>query len=192
MSDEKKELASKFTDMAAIYGSIGSFNCETDDWIDYAERVEHYFYANEIKDEKKKTSIFLKLVGNSKYSLVKSLIAPEKPSNKYFTRLREVLQKQLRPDPIEIAERFKFYRRDQLAAEKLAEYLTNLRKFAETCGFKTFLDEALRDRYVCGMRSDAIRKRLLIEKDLTLAKANEVSQCMDMVRAEVIHQKDKS
>ena len=34
-----------------VYGSIGEFNPEREDWISYTERVIQYFIANGIKEE---------------------------------------------------------------------------------------------------------------------------------------------
>ena len=39
-----------------------------------------------------------------------------------------------------------------------------------------YLEQALRDRLVCGLRNEGTRKRLLSEADLTLAKALELAQ----------------
>ena len=50
---------------------------------------------------------------------------------------------------------------------------------ATHCQLAGYLDEALRDRFVCGIRSEAIQRSLLTEKDLTLARAIEVAQGME-------------
>ena len=44
------------------------------------------------------------------------------------------------------------------------------------CKFGTHLDDALRDRLVCGLRSEATQKKLLTEKDLTFKKALDIAQ----------------
>lgn len=43
-----------------------------------------------------------------------------------------------------------------------------LQHVASTCDFGWFLDQALSDRLVCGLRNAATQKRLLAEADLTL------------------------
>lgn len=43
------------------------------------------------------------------------------------------------------------------------------------CKFDNYLDQALRDRLVCGLRSEGIQKCLLTEADLTLKKALELA-----------------
>ena len=40
----------------AVYGKIDNFDIENDNWKDYEERIEQYFFANDIDDEKKQTA----------------------------------------------------------------------------------------------------------------------------------------
>ena len=54
-----------------------------------------------------------------------------------------------------------------------------MRRLATHCQYAGYLDEALRDRFVCGIRSEAIQQSLLTEKDLALACAIEVAQGME-------------
>ena len=41
-----------------LLGQIDSFNHNSDDICEYIERVDQYFYANDINDAKKKTAIY--------------------------------------------------------------------------------------------------------------------------------------
>ena len=43
------------------------------------------------------------------------------------------------------------------------------------------MDETIRDRLVCGLRNETIQKRLLAERNLTLATAIEIAQGMEAV-----------
>ena len=52
----------------------------------------------------------------------------------------------------------------QKSGESISTYLASLKQLAETCDFEGFLDEALRDQLVCGLRSEAIQKRLLTKQ----------------------------
>ena len=61
----------------------------------------------------------------------------------------------------------------------MTDYLTELRRLTATCKFGNFLDEAFCDRLVCGLRNEAVQCRLLVESDLTLAKAFELAQRME-------------
>ena len=157
--------------MAALLGSIEQFSPKHGDWSEYVERLEQYFLANDIADEKKQTAVFLTVIGSDTYSLLRNLLTPEKPSQKPIKELIEILSDHLNPKPITIAERYKFYQREQAEGESLGECIAGLRKASEHCKFGTFLNEALRDKFVCGIRDRAIRKRLITEKDLDLQRA---------------------
>ena len=65
----------------------------------------------------------------------------------------------------------------QEQAESIDTYITTLRALAETCDFGTLKDDLLRDRIVCGVRENVIRRKLLQESGLTLSK------CVDICRA---------
>ena len=51
---------------------------------------------------------------------------------------------------------------------------------AETCDFGEFLGQALRDRIVCGLKSQNIQKKLLSMADLTLKQTQETALGMEM------------
>ena len=64
--------------------------------------------------------------------------------------------------------------------ESVSEFMTALHRMAaDKCGFRGHLEEALKDRLVCGLRSKAIQKKLLAESDLTLETANEMAHATE-------------
>ena len=168
----------------SLLGKIDEFNCKDDDICEYMERVEHYFYANNIEDEKKQTAIFLTVIGSEMYSLLRCLLAPDVPSTKSVQILCGRLKDHLKRQPILIAKRYKFYTRDQKQDESVSEYIAELRKLSLYCEFKAFLDDALRDKFVCGLKKSNIRRRLLTEKALTLQTAVEIAKNLDQAEFE--------
>ena len=62
-------------------------------------------------------------------------MAPEKPASKEYDALIEALRAHLDPKPIIIAERFKFYPRNQREGELIAQYIAELRKLSTHCEF---------------------------------------------------------
>jgi len=104
------------------------------------------------------------------------LVSPAKPADKSYDDLTKVLKQHLVPKPIIIVERLKFCRRTQKPGENIATYLASLKQLTETCDYKEFLNETLRDQLVCGLRSETIQKCLLTETELDLKKALEISQ----------------
>ena len=110
-------------------------------------------------------------MGEKPYELVHNL-APAKPSSKKYQEIVDALTEHLQPKPLIIAERFKFHKRNQASTEKVSQYLAELRRLADKCKFE---DEALHDRFVCGLRSEVSQRRLLSEEELSLKKARDCS-----------------
>ena len=86
-----------------------------------------------------------------------------------------MLRSHFEPEPIVIAERFNFYKRDQKSGESIPNFVADLRRLAANCKFGTHLNDALRDRFVCGLHSESVQKKLLLEKNLTMATAVELA-----------------
>ena len=141
-------------------GNMNAFDAAKEKWSAYTERFEHYTYANGIdtKDEKKLVSVFLAIVGSSTYDLLRNLVAPKKPAEYKFKELVDVLQRHFEPAPLIIAERFHFHKRNQHEGEGVADYAAVLKQYAERCDFAEFLEQALRDRFVCGLKNSAIQR----------------------------------
>ena len=76
-----------------------------------------------------------------------------------------------------IYERYRFNNRLQESDESIDAYTTALRTLAETCEFGSLKEDLIRDRLVCGIRDNSLRKKLLQEPKLTLGK------CLDSCRA---------
>ena len=89
----------------------------------------------------------LSVIGPKTYGLLRTLVAPEKPKDKNAKEIYQTLQEHLAPTPLTIAERFRFYKRDQQQGESIADYTTVIKKLAETCDFGDFLHIALRDKF---------------------------------------------
>ncbi len=109
--------------MAGYIGKIDAFDNATEDWTLYCERIEQYFKANDIDDEKR-VSVLLSAIGGKAYALLRSLTAPTKPANISFDNIVKVMQEHLASI---IAERFRFHKRNQNDRESIAVYV------AESC-----------------------------------------------------------
>lgn len=169
--------------MAATIGKLSEFVPGSETVAAYSERVQLFFEANEIP-ESKHVAVLLSVLGGKIYTLVRNLVAPDSPKDKSYEELIEALKKHFEPKPLLIAERFHFHRRYQQAGETVAEFAAELRRLSATCEFKQpFLDEVLRDRFVCGLRSETAQKRLLTEKDLSMAKAVDIAQSLELAAA---------
>ena len=71
-------------------------------------------------------------------------------------------------------ERHVFNTRNQCDNETIDQYVTDLKKKAQTCEFQNLKDGLIRDRVVCGICCNQTCSRLLKEPDLTLQKAIDI------------------
>ena len=156
--------------MAVAFGHIREFELGTESISAYLERVQLYFVANDVANEKK-VAVLLSVIGSKTYILLRSLLHPEAPKEKTFDQLAKTPKEHLEPKPQTIVERFHFHRRNQEQSESVLDYIAELRRLSATCDFGGYLNEVLRDRSVCGLSNEATQKRLLTEQNLDLAKA---------------------
>lgn len=166
-------------------GRLEPFDEHIETWDSYSERLEQYFIANEIKPETKVPAL-LSVIGGRTYGILRDLTAPAKPATKSYDELVETLSRHLSPKPLLIAERFRFYKRDQKEGEGVRDYIAQLRKFSEHCEFGTVLDDALRDRFVCGLSNEMIQRKLLSVKTLTFEKAVDIAVAMDTASRDAV------
>ena len=122
----------------------------------------------------------LSVCGAATYKLIRSLVAPQKPTDKTYAELVAVLKTHYNPPPAIAVQRFKFNSRMRQPNENVVTYVSELRQLATKCNFGDNLDEMLRDRIVCGVNDARIQRRLLAETDLTFKKALEVAQAMEL------------
>jgi hypothetical protein len=130
-------------------GKIAEFNPASEDLETYLERLELYFDANDIKSEKKPV-ILLQLVGAGVYKTLKSLLSPVLPKDRSYDQLVKQLKSHYLPVKSVIVECFTFNKRHQNEGESINGYAVELQRLASTCDFGTFLDRALRDRFIGG------------------------------------------
>ena len=142
------------------------------------ERVEQFFLANDVDNAHKEPTL-LSLIGGKTYTLLRDLLAPEKLATKSFQQTVTTIQEHMSPKPLEIAERFRFYQRNQHEGEGIFVLLTELRKLATHCNFGGNLYEVLRERLACGLQNMQIQKRLLSEAKLKYSKAVEIAVAME-------------
>ena len=170
-------LATRMGSPAAL-GALKEFNPEADRISPYLERMQLFLKANKVAEDDQ-VPVFLTVIGGKAYAVLRDLVAPDLPQDKDYDALVGVLKNHYEPKPVVIAERFHFHRRSQGSEESVVQFLAALRRLATHCKFGAYLDEALRDRLVCGLRSETTQRRLLSEADLTLQKAVDLAQSME-------------
>ena len=151
---------------AGLHGVVSPYDGNQEEWVEYAERLENYFIANEITDVAKRRAILLNGVGASTYRLIKTLALPGSPKDLTFEEIVDNVRSHFNPKPSPIVKRFEFNTRRQKSGETVAVYVAALRKLAEHCEYKDILNDMLRDRLVCGIYDKRVQQRFLQEAKL--------------------------
>lgn len=152
-----------------MFGQVESY-MPGDDFCEYAERSEQYFVLNEIKADKK-IVFLLAFIGQETYSTLKKPVFPNGPVTKTYTELLASLKNHFTPEVNEISERYEFFREDQKTGQPMSECVVELIAKAQKCKFETFLNQALCNRLVFGVRDNKLRAILLIESKLSFESA---------------------
>lgn len=168
----------------AFIGTIEPFNPKEAEITAYIERLEQLFMCNDVADEKK-VAMLLTFIGGEAYSVLKDLLAPTLPSQKTYAQLIDQLKRHYSPKRLIIAERYKFHTAHQESNEDINNFAVRLQNLAKHCGFGDFLNDSLRDRLVCGLMSDSIKRRLLTEDGLTFEQAYTTAIGMELAEGQL-------
>ena len=137
--------------------------------MEYGERLDSYFLANDIADPVKKQAILVDAVGPKTYRLIKTLCLPGKPQDHSFEEIVKRVKTHFHPKPSPIIKRYEFNTRRQKLGESIAEFTAALRKIADDCDYGTVLNDMLRDRLVFGVADKKLQNRFFREATLTYA-----------------------
>ena len=99
-------LRRRWDRMATCQETISEFDNANEDWTSYTERLQHYFSANEIEADTKQKAILLSCCGPKTNQLVKNLLTPEKPADKSYADIVQLVKAHLDPKPSIIVQRF--------------------------------------------------------------------------------------
>ena len=128
--------------------------------------MQEYFIAYDIKDgtehAAKRRAILLTSIGSVSYRVLKDLSFPDAPNTKTLEQLAALLRGHYKPTRLKVAERYRFYSANQRSGESITDFVRELKKLAGTCEFTNDqLQDSLRYRFICGLRSEQIKRKLL-------------------------------
>lgn len=93
---------------ASTVGRMELFDPDNESIVVYLERMQLYFEGNGIK-AKKQVPVFLNIIGQENYGLLRNSSASKKSSRKSLKQLTYILKGHLEPKKVTIAARFKFH-----------------------------------------------------------------------------------
>ena len=130
-------------------------------------------------DEDYKTGMLVSVADDETLKIIDQLPYGSPPDRKKLDKVLELLEKHCLQDVNVLYERHRFYQRRQGEDEPIDKFVRDLRTLASTCEFvqdgKTFTEQIIRDRLVCGMTSAKVQQRLLARGDPALVEC--VKEC---------------
>ena len=115
------------------------------------EKEKSFSYAAEVKDD----------AGN---------VIQNAETRESVATLKKKFKELCNPLTNVVIERHMFNTRVQQSSESMQNFISSVKILAETCEFDTLKDSLIRDRIICGVSSDTLRRQLLKETNLTLHK----------------------
>ena len=158
------------------HGQIKEFDSAKETIEDFRQHFEFYCTANNIKSgdeaqQDRKKALFITMLGQTAFVKLRDLASPNDIATLTLDQVVALLTAHYRPQTIEIAECYKFFKRTQEDQERTTDFIAALRRLAKTCNFGQYLDTALRDQFVCGLTDRKCQRELLTIQDLTLQTA---------------------
>lgn len=160
----------------ALIGEIPKFYSYSDDWQVFTERLEQFFEINDVAEEKKR-AILLTSISDDVYKTLRDVCHPLLPKQKTFDELCELLNKQFVKKTSVFRERVTFYNAKQMKDESISSWFARIKKLSVDCKFGDRFDDILLDRFISGLKSNALLERLCEEDEdkLTLQSAVEIA-----------------
>ena len=170
--------------MGGQYARLEQFDYGDGDWKSYQLFVVNEMEAN---DEAGRRAALMTVCGRDAYNLLRTLCAPEKPSEESYGNLCKKMEEHFNPKPSEIMQRFSFHLRLGTADETVIEDVAALRRIAADCNFGNQLDDYLRDRLACGVNDCAIQRRLLSDSNVDLTNALAIAKAAEATTRHLSH-----
>ena len=126
----------------ATLGTLNEFCSIDSDWSSYNERCTFYFIANKITDDDIKRAVFLSIVGDKTYQLIRGLLAPKELSDVKYDNIIRTMNTHYNPTKGAIVEIFEFNKCNRKPSQAISAYVAELKELSRTCAFGVTADGA--------------------------------------------------
>ncbi|KAH9380442.1 hypothetical protein HPB48_020005 [Haemaphysalis longicornis] len=168
--------------MAATHGKLPEFNPDGGNFDVFLERFETYAEANDVTGDQKR-AVFLTALPAEVYPTLQALLFPKTHRQASFEEVSSALKTFYSPRGSVVSARYRFNKRKQHPSETITDFIIAMREIAAHCKFGGFLQDALRDRLIVGLRNKSIRDRLLVmpDEEASWEKACHIAKEMEAV-----------
>lgn len=165
--DEKKAEAKVEPEHGMkLIGTLENF-VPSADFDDYLERAENFFELNCITDDEFKRKLIVHFIGLPALKKLQQLLYPKTHKESTYNEVTDKLKAYFSPKKNRIAQSVEFFKRSQNEFEKVADFAVELQALSKHCVFGQFLDAALRDKFIAGLRNPKIQAELMTSADDT-------------------------
>ena len=179
--------------MASLYGHLEHFDPETGNFNSYVARFEQFLCANSIKikvnvedteeeiENPQVVAMFVTFVGPSTFEILEKLLVPKTITSDgvNYTNVVKLLKEHYKATTFKIFERFQFWKREQQSEESIADYVIGLKEKVKNCDFGDFYKEAMRDKFIIGLKNEQIQTKLIQQEEITFEEAIKIANSME-------------
>ena len=140
-----------------------SDGCLSHNWKKFKRQFQNYRVASRLDKE----PVFLATVGEDAMDIFDGFKFEQEADMQDLGKIMEKFEDFCVGETHEAYESYKFHLRRQEPSETIEAYISSLRQMAKNCNFVVLEDRIIRDQVVMGVREDAVRKKLLEDKNST-------------------------
>lgn len=176
---------------AKLIGTLDNF-VPSADFDDYLERAENFFELNDIKDDVFKRKLIVHFIGLPALKKLQQLLYPQTHKDVTYHVVIEKLKSYFSPKKNRIAQSVEFFKRNQREHEKVADFAVELQALSKYCVFGVYLDKALRDKFIAGLRNAKIQGELMNSADeMTFDEAVTKAKNLEQIESDQMKMKEK-
>ena len=162
------------------------------EWKQWRKRCEWFLVATrkDEDDQEVKVGVVLTLLGKEGMRIYETFVFATAGDAKKLKPVLDAFDRFFQPLHSEVFERYRFKIRNQLAGEKFDNWMLDLRGLVKNTNYTsltaaTIEESMLRDQIVLGIFDESVREKLLVEKDLTFAKACEIVRACEAAKSQL-------
>lgn len=137
------------------------------------------------RPNKFRVATFVTCIGSDALDIYNGLPFDQDEQKEDIDVVLQLMEKYCIGETNTIYERYVFNNRSQDNGESFDAYVSNLRQLASSCNFGELKDDLIRDRIVCGIQDNSVRKQLLQQPELTLQKAIEKCRASESAKKQI-------